>query len=371
MPFGLHSFHWETISCLLRDVYKLKSCAGFGRSYTSRLSVVTLKVAIFTDSKLSVLDTCTPHLMTWPPYSPTDRYISPNSSPDNPWTREAIKIAALRKLQRQMRDSSFGVVLLIVDSSAYLSGDIAECFPRHFLQLTHSRVSPPCTTTRIGLKSVREPDNDKHPDCFSVMSLSPEMENRGDPVKAPSRPGPPNPPATAASSSQTIRHTPTQSRPSSEEPITRTMATHKSFDSSKSSSRGSKDSLIAKAPTRKPSQEASPAPPNANDLVRPMMPLLTSRRQMADLWKAPQSTQERVRYSAVLDHLQDMLRPSLRTVYHRLRSHILLYCELVAIQMSLHSNLNSACASHSSHTLHNLVPSAGPDFTTLQHLPSW
>ncbi|QDS67648.1 hypothetical protein FKW77_004670 [Venturia effusa] len=38
------------------------------------------------------------------------------------------------------------------------------------------------------------------------------------------------------------------------------MASHKSFDSSKSSSRGSRDSLVAKAPTRKSSQEASSMP---------------------------------------------------------------------------------------------------------------
>ncbi|TLD39229.1 hypothetical protein E2P81_ATG00216 [Venturia nashicola] len=44
------------------------------------------------------------------------------------------------------------------------------------------------------------------------------------------------------------------------------MATHKSFDSTKSLSRGSRDSLIAKAPTRKTSQEASSPPaPNPND----------------------------------------------------------------------------------------------------------
>jgi hypothetical protein len=57
-----------------------------------------------------------------------------------------------------MQDSSFGVVLLIVDSSAYLSGDIAECFPRHFLQLTQPTLAClflPCITTHIGLK-IRE-----------------------------------------------------------------------------------------------------------------------------------------------------------------------------------------------------------------------
>ncbi|KAE9984283.1 hypothetical protein EG328_008959 [Venturia inaequalis] len=103
-----------------------------------------------------------------------------------------------------------------------------------------------------------------------------------------------------ASSSQTIRsQSAPKRRPSSEEPISKAMATHKSFDSTKPSTRGSRDNLIAKAPTRKPSQEASssssPPPPNPNP-----------------------------------NDQAYMLRSTLRALHHLLRSHVLLYCKMDA-----------------------------------------
>lgn len=113
------------------------------------------------------------------------------------------------------------------------------------------------------------------------------MENRDPPYAGENR-RPSLPPSTnlnSTSSSQTTRNYSTpQSRPSSEEPLTKVMATHKSFDSTKSSSRGSRDSLIAKAPTRKPSQEASsPPPPNPNDQAWDPILLRALSRHITDV----------------------------------------------------------------------------------------
>lgn len=147
-------------------------------------------------------------------------------------------------------------------------------------------LSTPQTLT----KSANTRKNERNTYLFSAVAY-PDMESR-DPPKAGGNRRPSLPPSTnsttspaLASSSQTIRSqfTP-KSQTSSEEPLTKAMATHKSFDSTKSSSRGSRDSLTAKAPTRKPSQEAStPPPPNPNDQAWHLTTLCVLSRHITDV----------------------------------------------------------------------------------------